>query len=157
MLDSPILFIIFKRVDTTRQVFDAIRQAKPKQLYVAADGPRKEVVGETELCRQTRDIIRQIDWDCELKTLFRDENLGCGLGVSTAITWFFRHVEQGIILEDDCLPHPDFFLYCQELLEKYKEDDQVMLIGGSNFQNGTQRGKASFYFSAIPLIWGWAS
>jgi hypothetical protein len=157
LFDTPILFIIFNRIDTAQQVFNTIRQQKPKYLYVAADGPRKNVPGELEKCRQTREIIQQVDWDCELKTLFRDENLGCGKSVSSSITWFFEQVEQGIILEDDCLPHPDFFLYCQELLEKYKDNEQIMFIGGSNFQGGIKRGNASFYFSAFNHVWGWAS
>jgi hypothetical protein len=155
--ETPILFLIFNRVDTTQQVFDIIREQKPKYLYVAADGPRKNKPEEVEKCQQTRDIIKLIDWDCELKTLFRDENLGCGKAISSAITWFFEQVEQGIILEDDCLPHPDFFSYCQELLEKYKNDDRIMFIGGNNFQNEIERGNASYYFSAFPHVWGWAS
>jgi hypothetical protein len=157
MFDTPILFIIFNRVDTAQRVFNTIRKQKPKFLYVAADGPRKNIAGEFEKCRQTREIIKQVDWDCELKTLFRDENLGCGKGVYTALQWFFGQVEQGIILEDDCLPHPDFFLYCWELLEKYKENDQIMFIGGNNFQGGMKQGDASFYFSAFNHVWGWAS
>ncbi|MDR3273025.1 MAG: nucleotide-diphospho-sugar transferase, partial [Flavobacteriaceae bacterium] len=116
---------------------------------MAADGPRKNKPGEIELCQQTRNVIKQIDWDCELKTLFREENLGCGKAISSAITWFFTYVEQGIILEDDCLPHPDFFPYCHELLEKYKDNDHIMSISGNNFQGGIERGNTSFYFSAF--------
>ncbi|GHT56039.1 hemolytic protein HlpA [Bacteroidia bacterium] len=155
--ETPVLFLIFNRADTTQQVFDAIRERQPKYLYVAADGPRPDKEGEAEKCQQTRDIIKQVDWDCEVKTLFRDENLGCGLAVSSAITWFFENVEQGIILEDDCLPHPDFFMYCRDLLDKYKDNEQIMFVGGCNFQQGVTRGDASYYFSAFALVWGWAS
>lgn len=155
--ETPILFLIFNRPDTTIMVFEEIRKRKPKYLYVAADGPRKNKDGEVELCLQTRDIIKQVDWDCDVKTLFREQNLGCGKAVSSAITWFFENVEQGIILEDDCLPHPDFFNYCKELLDKYKDNEKVMLISGDNFQNGIKRGEDSYYFSAYPHIWGWAT
>lgn len=157
MFRTPILFLIFNRPDTTQQVFDAIKKQKPKYLYVAADGPRSNAPGEKEKCQAARDIIKQIDWDCELKTLFRGENLGCGKAVSSAITWFFENVEQGIILEDDCLPHPSFFRFCEELLEKYRVDERVMQIGGCNFQEGIHRGDGSYYFSKNIHIWGWAT
>ncbi|MDR3272734.1 MAG: nucleotide-diphospho-sugar transferase [Flavobacteriaceae bacterium] len=157
MFEVPVLFIIFNRVDTAQKVFDAIREQKPKYLYVAADGPRKHIKSDTEKCQQARDIIKQVDWDCELKTFFRDENLGSGSGVSKAIDWFFENVDQGIIFEHDCLPHPDFFEYCRILLDKYIDNDRIMFIGGNNFQNGIVRGNASFYFSAFDHIWGWAT
>jgi len=154
---TPILFIIFNRPDTTQQVFNAIRQAKPKHLFVAADGPRCNHAGEAEKCETVRAIVRQVDWDCEVKTLFRDENLGCGRAVSSAITWFFDHVEEGIILEDDCLPHPSFFSYCQELLEYYRHNDMVMLISGNQLAHNPILIDDSYYFSAFSHIWGWAT
>jgi len=156
-MNTPVLFLIFNRPDTTQLVFDAIRQQKPKYFYVAADGPRENKPGEAEKCSLTRDIIKQIDWDCELKTLFRDSNLGCGMAVSSAISWFFNNVEEGIILEDDCLPDPTFFAYCGELLKYYHDDESVMFISGNNFQDGIKRGEASYYFSRYSHIWGWAS
>ncbi len=154
---TPILLVVFNRIDTAQKVFNAIKQQQPKYLYIAADGPRANKEGEAEKCQLVRDIIKQVDWDCELKTLFQEQNLGCAKGVSTAISWFFDHVEQGIILEDDCLPHPDFFPYCEELLTKYKDNEQIMLISGDNFQDGLVRGNASYYFSGYINIWGWAS
>ncbi len=157
MYNIPILFIIFNRLDTTEQVFEQIRKQKPKYLYIAADGPRKNREDDIENCRKTREIVNKIDWDCELKTLFREENLGCGKAVSGAITWFFENVEMGIILEDDCLPHEDFFPYCEELLIQYKDNKEVKMISGDNFQNGIKRGDASYYFTAYTHIWGWAS
>jgi hypothetical protein len=157
-LTTPVLFVVFNRPDTTRQVFEAIRQAKPPRLYVAADGPRKHKAGEAERSAQTRAIATAVDWPCEVKTLFRDENVGCGRGPSSAFDWFFANEEQGIILEDDCVPHQSFFWFCQELLEKYKDDSRVMHITGSNFQNGWQRDPDySYYFSYYPHEWGWAS
>ena len=150
----PILFLIFNRPDVTEKVFEAIRRQKPKQLFVAADGYRKNKQGEKELCDKTRSIINKIDWDCEVKTLFRNENLGCCMAVSSAIEWFFQQVEYGIILEDDCLPNASFFRFQKEMLEKYKDDSRIMMVSGDNFQNGKKRGDASYYFSKLTHIWG---
>ncbi len=155
--DTPILFLIFNRPDTTEQVFQQIRIARPKLLFVAADGPRPSVPGERDKCNETRSIIDKVDWPCTVKTFFREENLGCGPAVSSAISWFFEQAQEGIILEDDCYPDPSFFPYCQQLLEKYRYTDQVKLIGGNNFQDGKARGGGSYYFSHYPEIWGWAS
>jgi ADP-heptose:LPS heptosyltransferase len=157
MIHTPVLFIIFNRPDVTSLVFNEIKKAQPKQLFVAADGPRANRPADIELCRETRAIIDLVDWPCEVKTLFREHNLGCGDAVSSAITWFFEQVEEGIILEDDCLPHPTFFSYCQDLLEYYRNNPKVMHIGGVNFQNDHKRGDASYYFSGITHVWGWAS
>ena len=157
MPTEPVLFLVFNRPDTTARVFAAIREARPERLYVAADGPRKDRAGETELCSETRRIATAVDWPCEVKTLFRDENLGCGKAVSGAISWFFENEPEGIILEDDCLPHPDFFPYCGELLRKYRDDTRVMFIGGTNYQDGVKRGDASYYFSNYSHVWGWAT
>ncbi|GAT62864.1 hypothetical protein [Paludibacter jiangxiensis] len=157
-MTTPILFIIFNRIDTTKQVFEAIRSAQPSQLFVASDGARTDRTGEEDLCREVREyVMSSIDWECEVKTLFRDKNLGCGLGPATAITWFFEHVDEGIILEDDCLPHPDFFGYCAELLEKYRNNNEIAVIGGDNFNNGKVYGSASYYFSKYSYTWGWAT
>ena len=158
MFETPVLFLVFNRPDHTRKVFDRIREVKPKYLFVAADGPRASHVEDAEKCRLVREIfIKGIDWDCEVKTLFREENLGCGMGVSTAITWFFENVEEGIILEDDGLPEVFFFWFCSELLKRYSNDDQIMHIGGNNFQSGKQPGVSSYYFSAYSHNWGWAT
>lgn len=156
MIDTPILFLIFNRSDTSERVLDAIRKAQPARLYVAADGPRDGNENDLLNCPKTRAVIN-VDWDCEVKLLFREKNLGCKQAVSQAITWFFEQEEQGIILEDDCLPHPSFFPYCETLLEYYKNEEQVMLISGDNFQNGKVRGEGSYYFSQYTHIWGWAS
>jgi hypothetical protein len=156
-LNTPVLFLIFNRPDTTQKVFDAIKKAKPKQLFVAADGPRENKEGEKEKCEQARKVIEQVDWDCKVKTLFRDKNLGCKVAVSSAIDWFFENVKEGIILEDDCLPDQSFFWFCRELLEHYRDDTRIMTISGDNFQFDRKRGEGTYYFSKYVHIWGWAT
>ncbi len=155
--DIPVLMLVFNRPAETQRVFDAVKAAKPSRLYVAADGARAHKPADKELSNQTREIFKQIDWPCELKTLYREQNLSCGPAVSSAITWFFEQEEMGIILEDDCLPAPDFFGFCKTMLNYYKNDEQVMQICGSNFQQGIKRGDASYYFSMHSFIWGWAT
>jgi hypothetical protein len=157
IVNVPILFIIFNRPDTTFQVFEAIRDSRPTELFIAADGPRCTKDGEVELCREARTIVDNVDWDCTVHTLFRTENLGCKVAVSSAIDWFFSHVEAGIILEDDCLPNASFFLYCQQMLDRFKEDERIFMISGDNFQNGVWRGDGDYYFSIYGHIWGWAT
>jgi hypothetical protein len=157
MFETPILFIVFNRPETTMLVFEVIRQIKPKLLFIAADGPRPDKPEDIVKCRKTRDVVGKIDWDCEVKTLFREKNLGCGKGVSGAISWFFENVNEGIILEDDCVPHREFFYYCADLLKKYGDNPSILSIAGSNFQNGKKRGSASYYFSVHNRIWGWAT
>lgn len=154
---SPVLFVIFNRPDTTQLVFDQIRLAQPTRLYIAADGPRPGSANDAELCKQTREITRQVDWPCEVKTLFNDENLGCKYGVSAALNWFFANEEEGIVLEDDCLPANSFFKFCDTLLEKYRYDTRVRHITGCNLQQGKKWGDASYYFSNRTHVWGWAS
>lgn len=157
-LHTAVLFLIYKRPDTTKQVFEAIRQAKPPRLYVAADGPKSDVPGEVEKVQQVRDIVLNgVDWDCEVKTLFRDTNLGCKYGVSGGIDWFFENEEAGIILEDDTLPSQSFFWFCQELLERYRDDLRVWHISGDNFHNKLYDYEFSYYFSKYCHIWGWAT
>lgn len=157
MFQTPILFLIFNRPDTTKLVFESIRSVKPAKLYIAADGARKNKVGEDLLCAETRKIIDLVDWECKITTLFRTENLGCKVAVSSAIDWFFENEEQGIILEDDCLPNQSFYSYCETLLNYYKLNERVMHISGDNFQNGMIRGNGSYYFSNYNHIWGWAT
>jgi len=157
-LKTPVHFLIFNRLDTTKQVFEAIRKAEPPRLYIASDGPRENKEGEKEKVEAIRKyVLEHIDWDCEVKTLFRDKNLGCGKAVSQAITWFFENEEMGIILEDDCLPSQSFFWFCEELLERYKDDERIGNIGCCNLQKGIKRGNADYYFSIYNHVWGWAS
>jgi len=157
-LRTAVLLVIFNRPDTTRRVFEAIREAKPPRLYIAADGPRPGVASDQQKCAEARLIADEVDWDCDVKTLFSETNLNCGVGPSSAFTWFFEHEEEGIILEDDCLPSLSFFWFCEELLARYREDRRIMHIGGNNFLNGWQKDSAySYYFSKSGHIWGWAT
>lgn len=156
--DIPVLLVAFNRPDTTQQVIQAIRHARPQRLYVAVDAARPHKAGEAEACEATKRVILEtIDWECDLKTLFRESNLGCALGVSGAISWMLENEEMGIILEDDCVPSLSFFSYCKELLHRYHDDERIMHIAGFNVQDGQQRGDASYYFSRYAELWGWAT
>ena len=120
-LNTAVLFLVFSRLDTTKQVFESIRQAKPPRLYIAADGAREVKEGEAEKVKAVRDYITSnIDWECEVKTLFREQNFGCKMAVSGAIDWFFQNEEMGIILEDDCLPSQSFFGFVRIYLKSIK-------------------------------------
>lgn len=155
---TPLLLIAWRRPATLLKLIDSIRYLRPSNLFVACDGPNPERPGEFEKVAATRAVIEnEIDWPCQIERFYSDVNQGCRLGVSRAISWFFQHVDEGIILEDDCVPHPDFFPYCTSLLERYRYDTRVWCISGNNFQQGLWRGDASYYFARIPLIWGWAT
>jgi hypothetical protein len=156
-LQTPVAFIIFNRPDTAEQVFAEIAKARPPKLLVIADGPRTNRPGEAEKCAATRAILKKVDWDCEVLTNYSEVNLGCKRRVSSGIDWVFEQVEEAIILEDDCLPDPTFFRFCQEMLERYRHDQRVGMISGDNFQFGHRRSDDSYYFSKYVHIWGWAS
>lgn len=155
-LKTPIVFVIFNRPDATEKVFSLIRQARPYRLLIIADGPRVERPGEAEKCTAARAVVERIDWDCEVLINYSDVNLGCRRRVSSGLDWAFSTVEEAIILEDDCLPHPTFFRFCEELLEKYRDDERIMAISGDNFQFGRSRTEYSYYFSRYNHCWGWA-
>lgn len=156
-MKTPIALFIFNRPALTEQVFEAIRQAQPPQLFVVADGPRAGRPGEAEQCAATRAIATDVDWACEVRTNFAERNLGLRERVSRGLDWVFEQVEAAIILEDDCVPHPTFFRFCEELLEQYAIDPRVMTISGDNFQFGRRRTEESYYFSRYPHCWGWAT
>ena len=158
-LGTPIAFIIFNRPSVTAEVFEAIRSVRPKRLLVIADGPRSDIEHpdqEAQLVAQTRQIIETVDWECEVLTNFANENMGCKQRVATGLDWAFEQAEELIVLEDDCLPCPTFFPYCEQLLERFRDDPRVMMISGDNFQDQS-RTEASYYFSRWAHIWGWAS
>lgn len=157
MFNTPILIIAFNRPTLTKRVFETIKKIKPKKLYVVIDGPRSNVINDIKNIRKVNEIFSKIDWDCNLSLISRKKNLGCKYSVSSAIDWFFKNEENGIILEDDCLPHTDFFKYCEELLKLYKNNQKIFMITGDNFQDGIKRGEFSYYFSKLTHVWGWAT
>ncbi len=150
--NTPVLFLVWIRPELAEKVFSQIRKAKPKRLYVAIDGPRNE--DDKILIEKTLDVIK-VDWDCDVKYLKRDKNLGCKVAVAEAITWFFENEEMGIVLEDDCYPDLSFFPYCENLLNKYKDDTRIMSIGG--YGGYSPNAKYSYDFSKTFGVWGWAS
>lgn len=156
-LTTPVAFIIFNRPDTTERVFAEIAKAKPPKLLVVGDGARVNRPGEAEKVAAARAIIQRVDWECEVLTNFSEVNLGCKRRVSSGIDWVFEQVEEAIILEDDCLPDPTFFRFCQEMLERYRHDQRIGMISGDNFQFGHKVNDDSYYFSNINHIWGWAT
>ena len=159
MSADPLLLIAFNRPQQFKMVIDRLRTTQPSRIYVAVDGPRADKPNDEVLVQRCRDLVREIDWPAEIHTLFQDRNLGCGLGVSTAISWLFENEERGIILEDDVLPQKSFFPFCSELLDRYADDDRVLAISGCNFvpPEYQQRHDLPYRFSRVPHIWGWAT
>jgi hypothetical protein len=156
-LKTPVIFIVFKRPDTTAKVFEVIRQMKPPKLLLIADAARPQKPGEAESCAAVRDIIEQVDWECEVFKNYADTNMGCKHRISSGLNWAFSLVEEAIILEDDCLPHPTFFRFCEEVLEKYRTVDPVMMVCGTNILNEWKSGQQSYCFSHYSTCWGWAT
>jgi hypothetical protein len=154
---APVILLVFNRPEVTKRVFQAVREYQPARLYVAADGPRSSRPGEEVLCAQTRQITEAVDWDCEVQRLYREQNLGCGHGVSEAIGWFFDQEEEGIILEDDCLPSSSFWPFCQVMLERYRHDGRVASVSGDFFFPSALRHQNPYHFSKYLQIWGWAT
>lgn len=154
-IHTPVLLIAFNRVETCDRIFSAIQKAQPTRLYFAVDGPRNE--DEVQVCQQVQNIVNKVDWPCRVQTLFRSENLGCSVAVTTAISWFFEQEEEGIILEDDCLPTASFFSFCQTLLERYRDDSRISVISGTNHLLNRFSFDSDYYFSNMTHIWGWAS
>jgi hypothetical protein len=157
ILPTPVVLILFNRPDLTQKVFEVISSIKPSQLFVIADGPRYYKAEDIEQCHLTRSIIDAVDWPCEIHKNYSDINLGSNQRISSGLDWVFDQVEFAIILEDDCLPHPTFFRFCAELLEKYRYDERIMTISGNNFQFGRKRTQESYYFSHYNHCWGWAT
>jgi len=156
-LSTPVVFLIFNRPETTNRVFEKIRESRPPKLLIVADGPRQDKPDDVEKCRAARSVIRRVDWECEVSTCISDVNLGCMSRVSTGLAWAFNQVEEAIILEDDCLPHPRFFRFCEEMLHLYRNDERVMMITGTNYLLDTLDTEESYCFSRYFAVWGWAS
>jgi hypothetical protein len=154
---TPVVFTIFNRPKITKKSFDAIRKQKPAKLFIIADGPRSKYIQDKELCYEVRKIVNNIDWACEVHRNYAEINLGLKKRTISGLDWVFTKTDRIIFLEDDNLPSPDFFSFCENLLERYSNDPRVSMISGSNFQNGILRGEASYYFSKYPHNWGWAT
>ena len=156
-LKTPVVFFIFNRPETTEKVFGAIAKAKPPLLLVVADGARKNKEGETDKIKAARAVINKIDWPCEVRTEYSEINMGCKKRISTGLDWVFDQVNEAIIIEDDCIPNISFFQFCEENLNKYKEDLRISMISGVNFQFGKKINNDSYYFSRLTHVWGWAT
>jgi len=155
-INTPVALIIFNRPDTTQRVFAEIARVKPRKLFVVADGPRSDHPNDVEKCAISRAIIERVDWDCKVVKGYSDINMGCGWRAASGISWVLEQVEEAIILEDDCVPHPTFFRFCEELLEKYRDDERVMVISGRNHL-GQRQTPYSYFFGRLLGCWGWAT
>jgi len=153
---TPVAFIIFNRPELTARVFAAIARARPDRLFVIADGPRRGVDGEVERCAAARAVVEMVDWPCDVSRNYSEINLGCARRPASGLQWVFEQVEEAIFLEDDCLPGPAFFPYCEELLERYRTDERVMHISGNQLLTPRPT-PFSYSFSRYPLSWGWAT
>ncbi len=153
----PVLIMLFNRPEVSRLLLEAVAAGRPADLFVAADGPRPGYPSDAELCRQTRQLVDDLSWPCRVHRLFRDSNLGLQEAVTSALDWFFDHVEAGIVLEDDCLPAPDFFPFAGEMLERYGDDPRVMQVSGLNMKPNEQFSPYSYFFVGVGHIWGWAT
>ncbi len=157
MTDTAIAFVIFNRPQATQSSFERIRRARPKKLFVIGDAARADRDGEAELVQQTRNVVASVDWPCDLRLIYADQNMGCARRISSGITAAFEEVDRLIILEDDCVAEPSFFGYCDRLLERFQNDRRVMAISGTSYQQGISRTASSYYFSKYPHCWGWAT
>ncbi len=158
ILNTPVVLCVFRRLDTTKKVFERIREARPPKLYIISDAAREQVEGEREKVAEVRQYIEQnVDWKCEVFKNYAAVNMGCGRRIPDGINWVFESEETAIILEDDCLPENSFFQYCQEMLEYYKDDDRIMVIGGNNPFASCYKSEEDYLFSKVPFMWGWAT
>jgi hypothetical protein len=154
--DTPVLLCVFNRPDLTKVALDNLRTVRPKRLYVSADGPRLDVPSDLMKCESVRAQFETIDWPCEVNTRFLTENQGCGRSIAGAIDWFFSHEEQGVILEDDILPVPYFFSFAQEMLERFRSNDKIFMISGTNLYPDTTK-NLNYFYTSMPAAWGWAT
>jgi hypothetical protein len=157
-LITPVIFLVFNRPDLTARVLERIRAARPAKLLVVCDGPRAHLPDEAKKVAAVRRLIDEgVDWPCEVLCNYAEKNLGCRVRVSSGLIWAFNQVPEAIVLEDDCLPDPSFFPFCEELLTRYRDDERVMHIAGTNLSAPYVQRSSSYWFSHQPCIWGWAS
>jgi hypothetical protein len=155
--ETPVALFVFNRPEQTRRVFAEVAKLRPRTLLVVADGHREGRAGEAERCREVRQIVEAVNWDCTVLREYAPRNLGCRRRVSSGLDWVFSQCEEAIILEDDCLPDPTFFRFCAENLARYREDERVMMVSGDNFVPADRLSRSSYRFTRYNLIWGWAS
>jgi hypothetical protein len=153
-LETPVLFVIYRRPEATRRVFEAIAAARPRHLFIAADGPGTPA--DRQACEAARTVVQRIDWECDARRDFSDQNLGLNRRMISAINWVFREFDTAIVLEDDCLPHPQFFGFCSSMLHRYHDDPRVLHVSGECYRL-RRRGNSSYFFSKYPLAWGWGT
>jgi hypothetical protein len=156
-MQTAVALFVFNRPDTTRRVFERVAEAQPPVLFIVGDGPRSDVPEDEERVKEVREVVTDVDWECEVHTEFADSNLGVRERISSGISWVFEHVDEAILLEDDCLPHRDFFQFCQEMLEVYRSDERVMDITGTNAQERWKDDRQDYHFTYHGIIWGWAT
>jgi len=154
-IESPVALFIYNRPELTREMFKRVASARPHRLLIVADGAKNEQ--DDRLCSESREMVSEIRWNCDVDTLYADVNMGCGARISSGLDWVFSHVDEAIILEDDCIPHETFFSFCSELLDRYRDEPEVMCINGTNFQSGIRRTPFSYHFSRYCSSWGWAT
>ena len=157
MLNTPVVLFLFNRPECVRQVFESIRAQQPRKLYLIADGARPNVETDPDLVEAARRVVENVDWKCELSCDFSSRNLGLKKRISSGLNLVFKQESRAIILEDDCVPHPDFFYFCEFMLEAFAEKKEVSVVSGSNFQRGVTRGDSAYYFSKYNHCWGWAT
>jgi hypothetical protein len=157
VLDTAVVLLIFNRPQLTERVFQEVASARPARLLVVGDGPRPDHPEDERLVREARAVIERVDWPCEVSTCYADANLGCGRRVASGLDWAFSLVEEAIILEDDCVPDPTFFPFCNELLSRFRDDERVQMISGCNVVEQHSFAPESYCFSRGYLIWGWAT
>ncbi len=156
MLHTAVLLLAFNRPAHTQKVLEVLHHVQPTRLYLAADGARPTHPTDELNCAAVKQVLSNIPWQCEVKTLYHTQNLGCKTAVTQALNWFFTHEPHGIVLEDDCMPHPSFFGFCEELLHHHQHNPQITHIAGYNPLKSTEPPQ-SYFYTNIPLVWGWAT
>ena len=155
MKDIPILILVFNRPRKFEKVIKALKVIKPKKIFIFANGPRDKYIKDIKLCEDTRDLIKKINWKCKIYKNFQHKNLGLNLGVYTGISWFFKNVDFGIVLEDDCIPNPSFFKYVDVIEKKFSKNKNIGIISGNNFINN--KSKYDYLYTKWSFTWGWAT
>lgn len=157
MMQTPVVVCVFNRPAETARVLEALRSARPRTLFVVSDGPREGSRGESETVSRVRELFQRPGWPCDIVANYSETNLGCRRRVSSGLDWVFGQVSEAIVLEDDTVPHPSFFPFCAELLDRYRDESRVGSISGTDFTGGSYRTDTSYGFSRYNLFWGWAT